>query len=215
MNYGTVINNVITAPIAMRSNYEGVGAWHTLTDSDRAQYGWYRCEVLNESSDPLTQSRSDQPELSFDGQTITAAYTVIDKAIETIKNELLATLANFRFQFEVNGLVLPDGLSVKTDRESQAQLNSAYVTLKNGLIPDTDWKGANGWQLVDLVQIEPIAKAVAAHGRGCFLGERGVQTVIQDAATIADLEAINIGELFEAAYQEAFAEVMGAEQATA
>lgn len=199
----------------MRSNFEGVGAWHTLGDAKRAEYGWYPCEVVNESFDRLTQLRSEQPELSFDGVTVTATYTVTDKAIETIKSELLVALADRRFLFEVSGLALADGLSVKTDRESQSQLSNAYVTLKNGLIPDTDWKGANGWQLVDLVQIEPIAKAVAAHGRGCFRGERRVQTVIQDAATIADLEAINIGELFEAAYQEAFAEVMGAEQAPA
>jgi hypothetical protein len=39
--------------------------------------------------------------------------------------------------------------------------------------------------------------------------------VIQDAASIADLEAINIAELFEAAYEQAFAEVMATEQATA
>lgn len=214
MNYGTVIDDVIKAPLAMCSIFDGVGAWHTLTDEERAKHGWYPCSVLNESFNQRTQWRSDQPELSFDGESVLAIYTITDKAAETIKSELLSSLASHRFDFEVNGLVLGDGLSVKTDRESQAQLNSAYVTLKNGLIPDTDWKGGNGWQLVNLVQIEPIAKAVAAHGRGCFRGERMIQAVITDAASIAELEAINIGALFHAAYQEAFAEVMTPEQAT-
>jgi len=214
MSYGTVKDGVIDAPLAMCSNFEGVGAWHTLTDEDRAKYGWYPCEVLNESFDAFVQSRSVLPDLSFDGATITATYTIIDKALETIQGELLAALADYRFKFEVGGLDVGDGLRILTDRESQSQLSNCFVDLKHGLVPDTDWKGSQ-WKLVDLQQIEPIAKAVAAHRRGCFRGERRVQAVIQEAAIIADLEAINIAELFEAAYQEAFAEVMTTEQAPA
>ena len=36
MNYGTVQQGVITAPLTMRSNFNGVGAWHTHTDEQRA-----------------------------------------------------------------------------------------------------------------------------------------------------------------------------------
>lgn len=126
---------------------------------------------------------------------------------------MLAELAAHRFAFEVAGLQLAGGMQVKTDRESQAQLNSAYVTLNGGLIPDTDWKGANGWQLVDLEQIKPIAKAVAAHGRGCFRGERLVQTAINEASNMDDIEAIDIPGMFASAYQETYAEVMTPEQA--
>lgn len=184
-----------------------------LTDDERSKYGWYLCEIVNESFDSFTQSRSAAPSLSFDGIKVIAAYTIIDKALETIKNDLLALLAEHRFNYEVSGLTLADGIKVDTDRESQAQLSNCFVDLKHGLIPDTDWKGSD-WQLVDLEQIEPIAKAVAAHRRGCFRGERLVQAVINDAETVADLEVINISLLFSAAYQEAFAAVMTPEQAT-
>lgn len=126
---------------------------------------------------------------------------------------LLSQLAALRFNFEIGGITLANGLSIKTDRESQAQLNSAYVTLDGGLIPDTDWKGANGWQLVDLEEIKPIAKAVAAHGRGCFRGERLVQTAINEASSMDDIEAIDIPVMFASAYQDAYAEVMTPEQA--
>ena len=125
---------------------------------------------------------------------------------------MLIELAEHRFNFEVAGLTLADGLSIATDRESQLQLSNCFVDLKHGLIPDTDWKGS-GWQLVDLDQIEPMAKAVAAHRRGCFRGERLVQTVINDAKTVADLELINIRQLFGDAYQEAYEGVMTPEQA--
>ncbi len=210
MNYGIIKDGLITAPVAMCSNFDGVGAWHTLTDEQRAEHGWYPCAMINESVNTFRQSRSELPELSFDGALITATYTVIEKALETVKAEVLASLAAYRFDFEVAGLSLGEGLAVRTDRESQSQLANAYVTLKNGLIPDTDWKATNGWQLVDLEQIEPIAKAVAAHSRACFRGERLVQAHIGDAETIEDLEAISIATLFAEAYAAAVAEVMSA-----
>ncbi len=120
----------------------------------------------------------------------------------------LAELAAYRFEFETGGLTLGGGLRILTDRESQAQLSSAFVTLQSSLVPDTDWKAANGWEVVTLEQVMPIAKAVAAHVRGCFRGERTVQTAILAASTMAEIEAIDIRAQFDAAYAEAFAEVM-------
>jgi hypothetical protein len=207
MNYGTVINDVITAPLTMCSNFNGVGAWHTLTDEERAAYGWYLCEMVNESYNSFRQVRSELPALAFDGEKITAAYTITDKSQDTIRAEVLASLAEYRFAFEVGGLQ-HDGLTVRTDRESQSQLNIAYSTLLNGLIPDTDWKAVDTWQRVNLEQLEPIAKAVAAHTRGCFRGEFTVQALISTAQTIDELEAIHIADLFHEAYQAAVDEVM-------
>jgi hypothetical protein len=123
---------------------------------------------------------------------------------------MLSQLAEYRLGFEIGGLTLTDGLRVQTDRESQGQLFNSYSQLKSGLIPDTDWKAQNGWQVANLAQLEPIAKAVAAHVRGCFRGEKAVSTAIDTAKTVADIEAIQITEQFLSAYQAAYAEVMGA-----
>lgn len=208
MNYGYIKSGEITAPVAMCSVFEGVGAWHTLTDQERATYGWYRCDVLNESVNPVTQSRSDFPALSFDGEKIIAAYTVIAKSVETIRSERLQTLANYRFGIEIGGLAIAGGIRILTDRESQAQLFNSYNQLASGLIPDTDWKGWNGWQVANLAQLKPIAQAVAAHVRGCFRGEKAVSDAIQAAKTVAEVEAIDIIRQFQAAYQVAYDEVM-------
>ncbi|MEG1345889.1 MAG: DUF4376 domain-containing protein, partial [Acidaminococcaceae bacterium] len=86
--------------------------------------------------------------------------------------EMLAELEAFRFSFEVAGLDLGDGVRVKTDRESQGQIGDAFTSLKNELIPNVDFKAATGWVVLDLAQMTPIAKATAAHSRGCFRGER-------------------------------------------
>lgn len=135
------------------------------------------------------------------------------KVVDFNKAVMIEQLASHRFDVEVAGIELSDGLRVQTDRESQAQLNSAYTTLKYSLIPDTDWKATNGWQVVNLEQMEPIARAMAAHVRGCFRGERAVSTAITSATTMAQIEAIDIQAQFMAAYQIAVAEVMTPEQA--
>ncbi|QHF01236.1 DUF4376 domain-containing protein [Pseudomonas asturiensis] len=132
--------------------------------------------------------------------------------IEMNQPGMLRRLAEYRLSFEIGGLQLADGLRVLTDRESQGQLTSSYTTLANNLIPDTNWKAANGWQVVTLKELEPIAKAVAAHVRGCFRGENAVFDAINGAKTMAAIEAIDIPAQFAAAYQVAYAEVMGAAQ---
>lgn len=124
------------------------------------------------------------------------------------KPDLLQRLLDYRFRFETGGLSVVGGLNLLTDRESQAQLSSAFVTLQSELVPDTDWKAANGWQVVNLEQIKPIATAVAAHLRGCFRGERKVQEEINAAKTMAEIEAIDIQALFQEAYRVAFEEVV-------
>ena len=144
---------------------------------------------------------------TFTAESQSAAIAIV---VGLNQEALLEQLSQHRYGFEVTNITLTDGLSIKTDRESQAQLNSAYTTLKYGLIPDTDWKAANGWAVVTLEQIEPIAKAVAAHVRGCFRGERTVQEAINAASTIQQIEGIDIVGDFAAAYRVAFTEVMEA-----
>ena len=129
------------------------------------------------------------------------------------KPEMLATLADVRYQVETAGLMLEDGLRILTDRESRAELYNTYTALKNGLMSDTDWKAANGWKVVTIVEMEPITRAMAAHVRGCYAGERLVVTAINEATTMIEIEAINIESQFNQAYQRAINEVMSAAQA--
>lgn len=130
-------------------------------------------------------------------------------ALEMNRPEMRQQLADYRFQFETaNGLEIGEGVRVLTDRESQAQLGSAYAVLRDELIPDTDWKAATGWERVTLEQIKPIAKAVAAHVRGCFRGERVVQELIDGAKTLEEITAIDVNGRFVEEYNAAFAEVI-------
>lgn len=143
--------------------------------------------------------------------TFTAAsQEEAEQIVVDLNREVLTRrLAEHRYTVEAAGITLPDGLQLLTDRENRGQLWDSYESLKHGLIPDTDWKAVNGWQRVDLAQMEVLAKALAAHIRACYRGERTVLTAISEAATIEATEAVDIVAAFAAAYTTAYDEVMG------
>lgn len=105
------------------------------------------------------------------------------------KTELNDHVAQKRFAVETGGVTLPDGTTIKTDRESQAQLSSAYTSLKNGLIPSTQWKADGTWLTVTLAEIEPIAQAVAVHVANSFNKEKAHQEAIDAITTFAEAES--------------------------
>lgn len=129
------------------------------------------------------------------------------------RDVLLRQLAIHRYAVEIGGLELTNGLRMLTDRDNRGTFKECYQDMKNGLIPDTDWKGVGIWKTVDLAEMEGMAKALSAHVRGCYRGEFAVATAISAAATIQATEEIDIEGQFNEAYQKAFNEVMTPEQA--
>lgn len=93
------------------------------------------------------------------------------------KQNKLNELANLRFQKETAGIEI-NGMKIKTDRESQALINGAYVsTIIN---PDftIDWKCENGWITLNATQISAIASNVANHVQSCFTREKALQEIL-------------------------------------
>lgn len=106
--------------------------------------------------------------------------------------EKLVALAALRYQKETAGIGV-GAVRVRTDRESQAQLSGAYLSLKEGLIADTPWKAADGWLPLTLAEIAPVAQAVAAHVRVCFGNERAhAQAIAQLPEEVAAIDGYDI-----------------------
>ncbi|MGR3622431.1 DUF4376 domain-containing protein [Pseudophaeobacter sp.] len=125
-------------------------------------------------------------------QVITAA----DKAAAA-KVSLLADLAQARWEAETGGLVLPNGLPVRTDRETRAALTEAVNALQAGLMQEPiPWKMAGGWADLSKADLEAITTAVAAHVQASFAAERSVQAQIDEAE---DLTGFDVSAMFEAA----------------
>lgn len=108
------------------------------------------------------------------------------------KESLLVDLADKRWQVETGGIVVA-GIHAATDRESQAQLNNVYVSLKAGLIINTPWKDADGcFKVMTLSDIEPVAHAVASHVSACFSAEQSHSDTISSLLNQADIDSYDI-----------------------
>jgi hypothetical protein len=137
--------------------------------------------------DPAGIGRVDDIFIPTDPQNPAGGGTFVSPArtIEGATAEKLAALAAHRYGIEVAGITI-GGVFVKTDRESQSQLNSAFTSLTNGLIPDTPWKSSNG-QFTEVTPegITPVATATAQYVRACFKAEEIHTLAIQAIHTEA------------------------------
>lgn len=187
-SYGYIEHNKIIAPVAMRSRFKHIGAWHLLTDAQRATHGWYPCKVINEGYDQITQIRSTLPELVFnaDTKTITATYTIIDKPLETIKREHKERITESRYEEEVSGIEV-DGQTIETDRISQTRIAQAYSLVQIDPSATIDWKCGSGWIVLDSVTINKIASAIGKHVQKCFSKEMALHNRIDECETIEEV----------------------------
>jgi hypothetical protein len=101
--------------------------------------------------------------------SVDEAGAIVPPSLDYLRNQIMMKIAAQRFTIETGGVTFLDGSVIKTDRESQAQLSSAFSSLINGLITSTPWKvGPGQFVPVTLEMIRPIAQLVADHVSTCF-----------------------------------------------
>lgn len=117
-------------------------------------------------------------------------------SLDYLRDQLKSALAAHRFELETGGVELPDGSRILTDRESQAQLTSAFQTLTQPFVEEIEWKAAGGWVTVTEAELRPIAQAVAQHVQACFKAERRVSEQIDAAKDAEALYGLDIASAF-------------------
>ena len=118
---------------------------------------------------------------------------------DPLPSEPYARLARIRYDREVGGITLPNGMSVYTTRETQAQLSGTVSSYSMGLISGViDWKAPSGWVEIDEATVQMIAQAVAAHVQRCFSSER---RTVSDLDAMSDPWTANVALLFEQHYE--------------
>jgi hypothetical protein len=98
-------------------------------------------------------------------------------------------LAAWRYAMEVRGVNL-GGVTVRTDRESQATLANALLSMREGFVAEVDWKAANGWAKVSAPQMAAIARAVSQHVQQSFACERMLVEQVEAATTVEQVRAV-------------------------
>lgn len=146
---------------------------------------------------------TDQPELKY-GEYVTEGdpelvdgewfqtWTISKTPLADIKRELLAQLADTRWQREVSGIVV-QGVPIKTDRETQSILTSLYVKAKFNASFSANFKVSSGvFVPVSSAQIIAVGDAAAAHVQNCFDREKALSEAIATAKNHDALAAIDI-----------------------
>jgi hypothetical protein len=128
------------------------------------------------------------PEVGITGSVVLPS--VNPTTLGAAKQAKEAEIASWRYQHETKGVEV-NGVAIKTDRESQAMVSSAFSSLKEGMIPSVDWKSSNGsFVTLNLEQVSLIARAVAQHVQSSFTAEKNLADQVDAATTIEEVNSI-------------------------
>lgn len=112
------------------------------------------------------------------------------QTLDELKTAKRTEIAAARYTAETGGIEV-DGVTIATDRGSQALLTAAVVTARLDLEFKTRWKCADGcFVTLDAMQLRAIGDAVIAHVEECFAHEAELVELIDAAQTPEDLAAI-------------------------
>ena len=118
----------------------------------------------------------------------TKVITAEDK-FQQAKEAKKAEIAQARYNAEIAGVTV-NGVSIKTDRESQGLITGAALKAIQDSTYTCKWKGIDGFVELTAPQIIAIADAVRAHVQSCFDHEAELQPLIEAARTLEELEQI-------------------------
>lgn len=156
-------------------------------------------EMANGKVEYIASLEPYQPAL--DAWSAADAAVVDVSAAAVLRSSKRAALAAHRYVVETGGVTL-GAEEVLTDRESQALLTGAFVSITSGLIPDVEWKLKLGWMTVEAADIAVVAGAVAAHVRKTFAVERVVWEQIELVAD-EDLPGFDVLAAWDVAWAAA------------
>ncbi len=100
-----------------------------------------------------------------------------------------AEVAHARWAAETGGVAL-NGMTIRTDRESQSLITGAALKALQDAEYVCSWKTDAGFVELTAAQILAIADAVREHVQAQFDHERALLALIDAAETVEDLEAV-------------------------
>jgi len=114
----------------------------------------------------------------------------IAPTFEDLRNRKYREIAQARYNAEIAGVTI-NGVSIKTDRETQAVLTAACLQAYIDSGYSLNWKTGDG-TFVSLAaeQIMAFGTAVRAHVQSCFDREAELLPLIEAATTEAELNLI-------------------------
>ena len=166
-----------------------------LSASQLAAIGVYPVVGNQPEHDPSTQ-RLVGPSLVLDGDHVDATWTIESLSAEEIAGKLAAAksakkseIAATRYAAEIAGVAV-GGVTVRTDRESQALITGAALKATQDGTYSCTWKTESGFVTLNAGTIIAVADAVRTHVQTCFDAEAAKCALIDAAQTAEDVEAV-------------------------
>ena len=128
-------------------------------------------------------------------EPITGQYDVVDRPIDSSKNELKAKVADNRYQYEISGTkvtIQGQEVSVDTDREGRNIWLQAVVLLPEGAVQRFKFPTEQVWLDLTKSDISSVVQAIMQHVQSAFDWESGKVTEIDAANDKASIDAIDI-----------------------
>jgi len=165
-----------------------------MTDSELAGIGIYPATILKPAVSGTQYYGAPTVEISDGRATVT--YPVLDYSaaeiagmLEKAKSEKKQEIAAARYAAEIAGVTV-GGVTVRTDRESQALITGAALKAMQDATYTCRWKTESGFVTLDAATIIAIADAVRSHVQTCFDAEYARGVLIDAAETVEDVEVV-------------------------
>lgn len=171
--YGYLKDGEIVAPVAMCSRFNDIGAWHTLTDEERAIHKWYPCLVDTTPFNSSVQYRGPTKKELING-VVHCTTQVFDKSLEVVRQETLQRIFDYvqvfkqapitfkDFQFKLEDLSRLLELMSTSKEGGLVNCGIYVVKLTNKELNDLIQKLSKFQQKVLAVQLEKQDMAITA-----------------------------------------------------
>jgi hypothetical protein len=173
----------------LQSRFHGVGAFHTLTDEERAKHGFYPCVVINEQYDRLRENRTSEP-LSWElnDNVVTATYQVTSKPLSQALEEKRSELKELREKEVAEPINNVQVGRIEARENIQGAIDRFDTLAPSGVI---GWVMAdNSIGMLTKAQLEQIADGYVIRKAQVFNKYGMLCLALNEAETIEDIIAI-------------------------
>ena len=170
--------------------------FYTTPPSEKKPHGVYDITDLPYEPVPLMHFAYGEPSYDPARDIVFRQAARNDFDIDEAKKRLYTNLAAKRYEVEIVGTTLLNGLRVGTDERTRSALNLAMIQIANGRTKSVNWKievnGVTGFQSLDVPMIQQIYTALTSHIEASFDREKQLSDQIERATTVAALREIDI-----------------------
>lgn len=170
---------------------------HNADEETLRSLGWFPAEYVEPSYDHFTHQLGETSwRMTCDGEAVVVSKTVIKipadeapKILQAAKEHARARLAELRYDAETQGVELPDGCRIASDRDTQARLGTVALAAHGPI----DWKMADGsFKVMTTEEVATAAGLVLRHVQQCYSVEAHQAAKIDAAQTLQELQELDI-----------------------